>query len=158
MKKIKLGSKKYPGLWALVDDQDYDRVNSLKWYPNKRGNITYAYRATRKCPHHHMHRFILKIKKSKLQVDHIDGNGLNNVRSNLRLATREQNSWNSGKQKNNTTGYRGVSKHSSGLYRARTSTMRTTVLLGYFKTPLEASLAYEKFVKKKQGVFYRSPK
>ena len=57
-----------------------------------------------------MHRLILGIKDKNIKVDHIDGNGLNNVRSNLRLATHAENMRNRKKHSNNTTGYRGVQR------------------------------------------------
>lgn len=77
------------GYEAVVDDEDYDLVSQFKWYANVSGRTVYAERKTRRVQMS-MHRLILDAP-AHLCVDHIDGNGLNNTRANLRLATRQQN-------------------------------------------------------------------
>jgi hypothetical protein len=159
VKQVKLGGKKHTGYVAFVDDEDFSRVTAFRWYCSRHGNGLYAYRASRnRPPFGFMHRFIIGLAEKDLYIDHIDGNGLNNQKSNLRIATKQQNLWNVSKMKNNTSGYRGVSLHSSGLYRARIKIKETTHLLGYYKTPNAASAAYEKAAKEIHGEFYRKPK
>lgn len=92
------------GMVALVDPEDFERVNRLKWCStNKQGNTFYARNGNVK-----MHRFILGLKKGDSSVDHINRNGLDNRKSNLRFATQRENVWNRGKQKNTTSRFVGV--------------------------------------------------
>lgn len=107
-----------------------------------------------------MHRVILermiaplKLEKGQ-EVDHIDGNGLNNQRSNLRRATPSQNGANKGKKSNNTSGYKGVYYHPlSGLWAARVQFNKKVYSAGYFKTPEEAHEAYKIKAKEIHGEF-----
>lgn len=91
MKTIKLTQGKV----AIVDDADFEWLNQWKWYAQKfkTGRTWYARRS---CDQILMHRLITGIEDSKIEVDHQDRNGLLNVRSNLRKATRTQNLMNSG--------------------------------------------------------------
>ena len=92
MKKIPLSR----GLIALVDDEDYERLSQFKWCAQKIGKSIYATRNTyvnRIRGTSYMHRDILS-EGNGLLVDHIDGDGLNNQRKNLRYCTRQQNAFN----------------------------------------------------------------
>jgi hypothetical protein len=86
------------------------------------------------------------------QIDHIDGNRLNNRLANLREATASQNQWNS-KQRGN--GLRGVRLRRRGCWQARICVHRKTHHLGSFATPEEASQAYIKAAEKLHGEFAR---
>lgn len=94
MKKIPLTK----GMFALVDDEDYESVSRYKWYAYQKASGTwYAERTETKddgskkgIP---MHRFIMDVPPG-LQVDHVDRDGLNNQRTNLRCASHRQNSQN----------------------------------------------------------------
>lgn len=78
-------------------------------------------------------------------IDHIDGNKMNNAISNLRLATHGQNMANCpSAQKNNKSGYRGVSFHNSGWFQAFLKVNKTRKYLGTFKTAEEAHEAYRR--------------
>lgn len=95
MKKIQLTR----GLVALIDDCDYDFVSHFSWHAHKVGNNFYAVTTIHvkgKTGILYMHREIMGDPEGYL-IDHIDHNGLNNVRSNLRLATKQQNAINSTK-------------------------------------------------------------
>lgn len=88
------------GKIAIVDDEDYCRINQYKWFAhNTHGNLWYAERnqsyvnGKRSTTQIKMHRVILNLNDNLL-VDHIDGNGLNNQKSNLRIVTMRQNQQN----------------------------------------------------------------
>jgi hypothetical protein len=85
------------GKHAMVDAEDYARVRRHKWCLSRTGSQLYAYRK-----HYgkslRLHQFIMNPPQG-LVVDHIDGNGLNNRRGNLRICTRLQNAWNHKRRK-----------------------------------------------------------
>jgi hypothetical protein len=82
-------------------------------------------------------------------IDHMDGNGLNNSRSNLRAATNAQNLQNRGKQKNNTSGIKGVSwDKARSKWAAEIRSQGKRYHLGRFDTKEEAAEAYRKAAKK----------
>lgn len=98
------------GSVALVDDEDFERVSALRW--GRMGE--YARSTTR--PQELLHRFVMQ---THLHVDHINGDGLDCRKTNLRAATRAQNLANRGAQANNTSGHKGVSWDSArGRWRA----------------------------------------
>lgn len=132
------------GRIALVDDEDFDRLNIRKWYPSvkhhkKSPNEYYAVcRINGK--QSLMHRVILNAPQG-LQVDHIDGDGLNNQKANLRLVTQSQNGCNRDKARKNKTGYKGVFPSGNG-FRARIGLDYKKVDVGSFNTAREAAIAY----------------
>jgi len=101
MKKIKLTQDKE----TLVDDDVYEEVNKYKWHVFWNGYKWYATRTIYINPKKkklcYMHRYIYELKygtiPEKMQIDHIDGDGLNNLNKNMRLATNSQNGANKGK-------------------------------------------------------------
>lgn len=147
------------GKVALVDDADFEWLSACDWYAAKQGYTFYAVRNVGKWPHRHqerMHRIILDTPDG-MDTDHIDGNGLNNVRANLRLATTSQNIANKRLQKNNKSGYRGV------YWRADMRKWRTQIkvnglkhYLGQFDTPEDAARAYDVAARELFGEFART--
>lgn len=88
-------------------------------------------------------------------LDHIDNNGLNNSISNLRAATVTQNGWNAKKSSRNQSGYKGVSfNKEKNKWRAAIHVNKKTKLIGYFSSPEEASIAYQKESAALHGEFY----
>ena len=90
--KRKKGVRRVPlsqGLFATVDAADYKKVRAYKWSVSRMGKRLYAY-AKIDGRIVLMHRFLMRPRKG-YQVDHIDGNGLNNCRCNLRVCTQAQN-------------------------------------------------------------------
>lgn len=126
MKEIKLTQGKF----AIVDDQDFENVNGQKWYFDHFGGREYASRQFSKKTIR-MHQFIVGNREG-LVVDHIDGNGLNNTRSNLRFVTRSFNVANTPKNK----GYYYDKIKKQFICRLRFH--RKTYFTGRFKTEIEA--------------------
>lgn len=139
MKKIPLTQGKV----TLVDDWEYENLNKYKWCVRKCQNASYAMRrSARKNKTIYMHHLILPLT-SNLEVDHIDKDGLNNQRHNLRLCTRQQNMMN----KKSSTGcyskFKGVTWYRrQHKWVTRITIDRRRVSLGYFDSEKEAALAY----------------
>src|SRR3972149_658495 len=99
MKKIEL----FSGEDCLVDDEDFEEISKKKWYILKNRNRNTCYAQTHvklngKDVKDYMHRIIMKLSKNdERYIDHIDGNGLNNQKNNLRFCTISQNAGNSSK-------------------------------------------------------------
>jgi hypothetical protein len=148
------------GKVALVDAEDYESLAGYRWHAAPKGGTWYAERAGRLseggprtvC----MHRVILSAPPG-LMVDHIDGDGLNNRRSNLRLATHAQNGQNQRRSRANASGFKGVSWSSRvGRWQAAIRIAGRKVFLGYYGTPEEAHTAYSAAVEKFHGEFGRT--
>jgi hypothetical protein len=159
MKEIKLSK----GMVALVDDTDYEYINQWSWYAIKVGRRHYAVRKGKRTPlgreNFLMHRVIMDTPIG-LEVDHIDHDGLNNQRYNLRNCTHRQNIRNKRKQVNNKTGYVGVrikkdkKFNPPHIHIIATITLEDRVLfLGSFKTIKQAAIAYDNAAIKYFGEF-----
>jgi hypothetical protein len=157
MKRIPLTK----GKEALADDQDYEYLMQWKWYPARSGshNKLYARRNLPRADQRHgsckMHKIVAeRMGLPDCCIDHKDGNGLNNQRSNLRPATNAQNLWNRAKQKNNTSGYKGVSWDASrGKWMAQLKCQGRKVLHRRFADKIEAAQAYNETALKYFGEF-----
>lgn len=133
------------GAFALVDAADVNRVRGRCWHlhadPGKpqyaRGQFVVGGTKVRI----YMHRFLFDVS-GKTQVDHKDGDGLNNRRSNLRVATQTQQNANSRLRSDNASGFRGVGRK-RGKWRAYIGTRDGLQHLGHFETPIEAAKAYD---------------
>ena len=94
MKKVYLTGKNGKGKYAVIDNEDYEKVSLYKWYFHPQG---YAIRSVfengEKIETQGMHRFILKIPKGFV-TDHINRNGLDNRKSKLRFVKQAQNLYN----------------------------------------------------------------
>lgn len=148
--------KRYKGLYeAIVDIEDGD-LAGFNWTASiRKSSKVYA---TRNANHSQMHRIILeRMLKRQLvtneEVDHIDGDCLNNRRENLRLATHSQNQKNRRRNENNLSGYKGVQAHGKG-WKARITSNGRNIYLGVFYTPEEAHDAYCEAAKELHGEFY----
>lgn len=133
MKKIKLTQNKY----TLVSERDFAVLSASKWYYDSSNGYAVRNSPTSKI---YMHRFLLNTPKGAV-TDHINGNRLDNRRANLRSATHSQNHANQGLQRNNASGFKGVSKHGSG-WRARMKLNGKGKHLGTFANKPAAARAY----------------
>jgi hypothetical protein len=124
---------------AIVDDADAALVDQYKWYCS----TYYAFKhPTKSCHHSYMHRLIMGAKKGQI-VDHINGDKLDNRRSNLRFCTPAQNNYNSSKHKRNTSGYKGVFWNGrDGKWLAQAKINQKQTYLGQYETREQAALYY----------------
>lgn len=137
MKEIKVDSKAYGTQTIQVSDEDYGTASQKTWSISKIGNTFYAHDVTT-----YLHRFIMRPNKGFV-VDHIDRNGLNNQRENLRICTQGQNKKNNKRQSNNTSGFTGVSQvKGSSRFHAYIKHDRRRTTIGYFGSAVDAAKAY----------------
>lgn len=109
MKVIPIHSKKHGYHELLVDDEDYEYLAKFKWAVSKWKGRTYALKNNTKSEGGgtiKVHRLLLGDKYDR--IDHEDGNGLNNQRSNLRGCTQSQNLMNKKASRHNKSGFKGV--------------------------------------------------
>jgi hypothetical protein len=146
------------GKIALVDDDDYEELSKYKWSAFCRLGLWYAIRKTwRSEKPRLMHRYILGLVNGDGKiVDHVDRNPLNNTKSNLRLATYQQNTVNCKLSKTNTSGFRGICKDTRSKkerWRAGIQCNGKTLNLGMYPTKEQAAQAYDYKAKQLFGDF-----
>lgn len=155
MREIPLLSKKYPGLVALIDDDDADLVAGYSWRVDKRPRTVYAKAYVpgtwARSKDVYMHRLI---RPDLPLIDHADRDGLNNTRANLRPATQQQQNANQGLSRSNTSGFKGV------WWRSNRSKWQATIQangkrkrLGTFANPEDAARAYDAAAREVHGEF-----
>jgi len=148
MKSIPLTQNKV----ALIDDEDWSLVADLQWYAARRHKTFYAVAYVglvdgKPGQKVFMHRLLTNAPKGK-EVHHIDGNGLNNVRTNLEVLSRRDHQATYGPRKNNSVGYRGVLYRAP--YRGRGAFFiacirrdRKPIFTKFFRTSEDAARAYD---------------
>lgn len=152
MKQIPLSQCKF----ALVDDEDYENLSKYKWCLAIRGNKYYASCSSPELGRgSYMHRIILGLEKRSEICDHIDGNGLNNQRDNLRRCNSFQNGFNKSKYKNNKSGFKGVI-HQHGKWSARIRAGNKEIHIGCFDSPENAARAYNQKCIELHGEFAKT--
>lgn len=144
MKKLQLTQEKF----TLVDDSDYWFLMDYNWSAIRNGNTFYSKRTMRLRGVRiviYMHRLIMSriLGHSNFkQVDHIDGNGLNNTRENLRVATNKQNHENMRLNTHNSSGVSGVHwSRRDGRWVARICHNSKRIFLGCFDNLRDAEIA-----------------
>lgn len=142
----------------MVDDEDYEFLNQYKWHFTAKGYASRkvhfpSSRAKQVGKEFLMHR-VIAFATPDYQVDHIDGNKLNNQKSNLRLCTNSQNHMNKKLQSNSSSGYKGVSfEKSINRYRAYINFEGKRYNLKTHSTPEQAAEAYNLKAKELFGKF-----
>ena len=146
MKKINLGGNRYENKpikdYALVDDDIFDYLNQFKWWLTDNGYAISTKKTDSGRTRIRMSREVINCPNGYF-VDHIDGNKLNNQKSNLRIATKSQNGMNRGRPASNTSGYKGVSWDKHTLkWRAEIKANGKRYRLGRFLEKVDAAKAY----------------
>lgn len=151
------------GLYTIVDSELLDWLCQWKWQANKSYNTYYALRHESRNSRRYyvpMHRAIMEYGGYDIcdkQVDHKDGNGLNNRRYNLRIATNRQNAQNRPIPASNTSGYKGVSLYKrTGKWWTRIRVNGRLIHIGYFTDITEAAVAYDTAARHYFGEFART--
>lgn len=153
MKTIPISKRKYH---AIVDDDDYNKAIKYKWHIKKRDNRRTFYACTNiKKEKVLLHRFILGSKKHDNKIiDHINRNGLDCRKENLRIANNVINNMNRDLQRNNTSGYRGVCRRKKEKkWRAQIGYNNKMITIGYYKDIKDAAKAYNKRAKELFGEY-----
>jgi hypothetical protein len=160
------------GKFAMVDDEDYEFLIQWKWYAQKGYNTMYAVRGIyngKNMSKERMHRVIVGVTNQDQYPDHIDRNGLNNQRSNLRISNKSENNSNRCSLSGSTSKYLGVYicissksviKKNGELRVYRYTYWRAGItkngvfkFLGNFKNEIDAAKAYDEGAKIYHGEF-----
>lgn len=151
MKKIVLSQ----GKKAIIDDDDFDEISKFKWTMHSEG---YAYRMIYYPDHQKcvlLHRLIMKAVKGQ-EVDHLNGNKLDNRKKNLRFCTSGENKANQKIRADNTTGHKGVWQDKrNGRYYAYINFQGKRYCLKGYATAKEAATAYNQKALELYGSFAR---
>lgn len=143
--------------FTIVDDEDFEKLSKQNWKCNPHSKRAYrvVYNHPQKPKYIYMHREITNCPEGR-EVDHINGNGLDNRKINLRIVTREQNMWNQKINKRNKSGYTGVYWNKLNKnWRTRFQIGDKIIEVGSFKDKYEAVLAYERKIAEYRGEFRR---
>lgn len=148
--KIILPSDVHGTQYAIIDKEDLDRVKAFNWTLYKNGNTIYVLSSWRQLQVS-LHRLICSFPVGMV-VDHIDMNGLNNSKSNLRICTHLQNMANRRPQKGSKLGIKGVIFRRNRFI-ASVCVNSKKIIVGNYMTKEEAVLAYNEKVLELKGSF-----
>jgi hypothetical protein len=149
------------GQFAKVDDEDFDKFGLMRWHAqwDPDTKTFYACGKTRlpdgKYKFRSLHRLIMNVSDQKIKVDHINHDGLDDQKLNLRTCDNSQNLRNRGSlDSNNTSGYRGVSFYKpNGKWVGKIRVSGRLLHLGYFPDKIDAAEAYAEASKTYFGEF-----
>lgn len=158
MRIIDINSNEYGVQQVIVDDEDYEFVSNyaMHVWSTPRHHTLYAIITFSRVKQLRLHRVLTKAKDNEV-VDHINGNGLDNRRSNLRVTTQLNNNANARKKAKATSMYKGVSLYLDGAtskpWKAQIQRDGRKFHIGYFATEIEAAIAYDNAAKEYFGEF-----
>lgn len=136
---------------TIIDSEDWPKVKGKKWCLSRHYVVTKKVKGESAYLHHH----ILGEPASGQEVDHINGNKLDNRKLNLRFCSRTQNCHNTKRHCNNRSGYKGVFKQRSKWAAQIKIPNEKNIHIGTFETPELAAKAYNEKAKLIQGKFAR---
>lgn len=148
---IPVNSKTHGEQFIFIDGEDFDKVKDYKWSIHKDNNNFYAF--TKKDGKTiKMHRLLTGFPKN--EVDHKNGNGLHNIRDNLRECSRSENGRNRKKQSDASSIYKGVYFNKQcKKYKANIRVNGKTTYIGLFADEHKAAEEYNKKAKELHGEF-----
>jgi hypothetical protein len=153
VKLIDVSTPSFPNTFAKVDDADYEALAKFKWSASKPHNVIYAIRGIAVDGKQTTVRMHQEIVGASATIDHADGDGLNNQRTNLRPCSERQNQQNRRKWRGRSA-FKGVSWHKhTGKWRATIVVNSKQASLGYFDCPGCAAVAYDAAAKHSFGEF-----
>jgi hypothetical protein len=142
------------GKFAKIDNEDYDLIKNHKWCYNKGYAKTAITLSNGKQKLLSMHRVILGLTDSKIQCDHINHDGLDNTKKNLRPCTHQQSHMNKSSAKNSSSKYLGVSWHKNkDKWQSSIMFNNKQIHIGIFHNEEEAAKAYNNKAKELFGEF-----
>jgi hypothetical protein len=147
-KRIELSGKNGQGKYTIVDAEDFNWLNRWKWYVTGKGYVARTWHSPRPFRIDRtifMHR-VINNTPEEFQTDHINRDKLDNRKINLRTATNTLNQLNKGLQKNNTSGFIGISRRPNGKWWARVYIKRRAISLGCYEDIAKAVKVRESYV------------
>jgi hypothetical protein len=138
----------------LIDDEDFVKIQGFSKVTRFSGRFKKPYvRLAKGGKETPISRFLMSCPKG-LEVDHINGNSLDNRKTNLRICTRFQNNWNAPRRRDNRSGCKGVNWNKRvKLWIARIQVNNRRICLGYFKNKRDARQVYQQAAKRYFGEF-----
>ena len=130
---------------AIIDLEDIAICKDIKWSINAYGYVFNSKKGR-------LHRYVLGIEDNDISIDHINRNTLDNRKDNLRVCTKQQNYCNRKPPRDNSTGYRGVTKKGN-KYQAMITYKCKKIYVGLFDTAEEAHIAYLNKAKELHGEY-----
>lgn len=160
--RVNCSSSKYPETYCIIDADDAPLALLYKWTITKGGSsgsrnhppyVRGVDRTGNKAKYVRLHRLIMNAKPDE-HIDHINGNTLDNRKSNLRVVTPQENQANSRKKSAASSKFKGVAwSKPCNKWRAYININRHQIHLGTFETELEAAMAYDKKAKELFGEY-----
>ena len=155
--KIQLNYDENTGLFKRLKSKQGARIGVVSGTSNGSGYLEIRVN----CKKYKVHRLVWLYVYGDFpnsEIDHADGDRSNNRIQNLRLCSRSENMRNIGIQKRNKSGFKGVSWYKpKKMWQAQACINNKKKSLGLFKTAEAASDAYQAYVKKHHGNFYKAP-
>lgn len=145
--EIIISSKTHGEKILFIDDEDFGFLEGRSAVLKKSRSTFYA-KISMDSKEYYLHRLILNARKG-VEIDHINRNGLDNRKSNLRVATHAQNTYNKFDKKNSKSGFKGVYwVKDKKLWCARITFNNKVIMGGYYKCKIDAAYAYNELANK----------